>query len=135
MSQENLEIVRRVYGYWTRGDFRSGIEAFDPDVEFEIDATANLTGPVKVRGLAEMGKAWRESLSGWGDFRVGEMARLVEIDDGVIAFNRLEGRGRRSGIVVDQSDRAAIFRFRNNRIVGLRLTTATEAIEAAGLSE
>ena len=135
MTQENVEIVRRIYGYWTRGDFRSGTEAFDPDIEFEIDASVSLSGPVKVRGLAEMGKAWREALSGWGDFRVGEITRLVETDHGVIAFNRLEGRGRRSGIVVDQSDRAAMFRFRNNRIVGLRLTTATEALEAAGLSE
>ena len=135
MSRENVEIVRQLYEYWTRGDFRSGVEVFDPDIEFEIDESVTMGGAVKVRGLAEMGKAWRENLSGWGDFRVGEITRLVETDDGVIAFNRLEGRGRRSGIVVDQSDRAAIFRFRNNRIVGLRLTTATGAIEAAGLSE
>ena len=130
-----MEIVRRIYEYWTRGDFRRGVEAFDPDVEFEIDASVSMSGPVHSRGAAEMGKAWREMLSGWGDFRVGEITRLVEIDDGVIAFNRLEGRGRRSGIVVDQSDRAAIFKFRNDRIVRLYLTTATEALEAAGLSE
>jgi ketosteroid isomerase-like protein len=135
MSRENVEVVRQIYESWTRGDFRGGVEAFDPDIEFEMDASVTMSGPVKVRGLAEMGTAWRESLSGWGDFRVGEIIRLVETEDGVIAFNRLQGRGRRSGIVIDQPDRAAIFTFRNGRIVRLRLTTATEALEAAGLSE
>jgi hypothetical protein len=47
----------------------------------------------------------------------------------------MRGRGRGSGIVIDQADRAAIFTFRNGRIVRLRLTTATEALEAAGLRE
>ena len=80
-------------------------------------------GAVQVRGLAAMGKAWRENLSGWGDFRVGEIIRLVESENVVIAINRMQGRGRRSGIVVDQPDRAAIFTFGNSRIVRLRLTT------------
>ena len=135
MSQENVEVVRRLFEYWTRGDFRSGLEAFDQDVEFEIDASVTPHGRVNARGLAEMGRAWSETLSGWADFRVGEIIRLVETDDGVIAFNRLQGRGRRSGIVVDQPDRAGMFTFRDGRIVRLRLTTATEALEAAGLSE
>ena len=135
MSEENIKIVRQLYEYWTRGDFRSGLEVFDPEIEFEVDASVTPSGRVNVRGLAEMGKAWRETLSGWGDFRVGEIIRLVETADGVIALNRLQGRGRLSGIVVDQPDRAAIFTFRDGRIVRLRLTTATEAVEAAGLSE
>jgi len=33
MSQENVEIVRRVYEGWSCGDF-SETELFDPDIEF-----------------------------------------------------------------------------------------------------
>jgi ketosteroid isomerase-like protein len=136
MSQENVEIVRRLYEYWTRGDFRSGVEeAFDPNVEFGVDATVATTPAVKVRGLAEMAKVWRETLSGWGDFRVGKIDRLVEKGDQVIVFNRLQGRGRRSGAVVEQPDRAAIFTFRDQRVVRLRLTNRAGGLQAAGLSE
>jgi ketosteroid isomerase-like protein len=134
MSQENVEIVRRLYEYWVRGDFRTGIEVFDPNVEYEVDAVVSAT-PAKVRGLAAMGQVWRENMEGWADLRVGEIARLVENEDQVIVFNRLQGRGRRSGVVVEQPDRAAIFTFRDGRIVGLRLTNRAGGLEAAGLRE
>lgn len=133
MSQEYEEIVRRLFEFWTRGDFRSGIEFFDPQIEFEMDASVTPFGQVKVRGVAEMRSAWRENLSGWGDLRVGGITRLVETEGNVVAFTRLQGRGRRSGIVIDQPDRAAIFTFRENRIARLRLTNVAEALEVAGL--
>jgi ketosteroid isomerase-like protein len=134
MSRENVDIVRRLYEHWLRGDFRAGTEAFDPDLDFEIDP-AVAAAPVKVRGIAAMGQVWRENLEGWGDFRVGEIDQLVENEDRVIVFNRLQGRGRRSGAVVEQPDRAAIFTFRDGRIVSLRLTNRAGGLEAAGLSE
>jgi ketosteroid isomerase-like protein len=134
MSQENVEVVRRLYEFWARGDFRSGVEVFDPDVEFEMDSTVHTT-PVKVRGLAEMAKTWRENLSGFGDLRVGEIDRLVENGDQVIVFSRVQGRGRRSGAIVEERDRVAIFTFRDQRIVRLRLTNQAGGVEAAGLSE
>jgi ketosteroid isomerase-like protein len=135
VSEENVEIVRQIYAHWTRGDFRSGVNVFDPDIEFEIDGSVNPSGGIRVRGVAEMSKVWRETLSGWADFRVGEIIRLIETNNDVIAINRLQGRGPRSGIVVDQADRAGIFTFRDGRISRLRLTTATAALKTAGLSE
>ena len=32
MSQENVEVVRRVYDEWGRGNFREGAELYDPHV-------------------------------------------------------------------------------------------------------
>ena len=133
MSEENVGIIRRLYESWTRGDFRSGVDAFDPEIEFVVDASVT-PEPVNVRGVAAMGEAWREALSGWGDFRVGKIDELVETADGAVVFNVLEGRGRRSGAFVDQPARAAIFTFRNGRIVRLRLTDRNQGLEAAGLS-
>jgi ketosteroid isomerase-like protein len=131
---ENVKIVRRLYESWTRGDFRSGVDAFDPEVEFIVDASV-APDPASVRGVAAMGEAWRESLAGWGDFRAGKVERVVETADGVVVFNHLEGRGRISGATVDQPARAAVFTFRNGRIVRLRLTDRSAGLEAAGLSE
>lgn len=125
-------MVARLYEFWARGDFSTGIDAFDPQVEFVVDASVS-PEPVDVRGLAALGDVWRSYLSGWGDFRVGEIEQLVEAEDDVVVFNRLRGRGRRSGAVVEQADRAAIFTFRNGRIMRLRLTDRAAGLEAAGL--
>jgi ketosteroid isomerase-like protein len=35
MSEENVEIVRRVYEGWAQGDF-SKVDDFDPDIDFEM---------------------------------------------------------------------------------------------------
>ena len=35
MSEENVEVVRRVYEGWARGDF-SNVDDFDPDIEFAM---------------------------------------------------------------------------------------------------
>ena len=133
MSGENTETVRRLYERWLQGDF-SPVEAFDPDVEFQVDASVT-TSPTRVRGISAMGQEWRENISGFGDFRVGEIDQLVETGDQIIVFNRLQARGRRSGAVVEQGDRAAIFTFQDGRIVSLRLTNRATGLEAAGLRE
>ena len=133
MSEENAQTVRRLYERWMQGDF-SSVEAFDPNVDFQLDASVT-PSPVRVQGISAMGQAWRENMSGFGDFRVGEMDQLVESGDRIIVFNRLQARGRRSGAVVEQADRAAIFTFRDGRITSLRLTNRAAGLEAAGLRE
>ena len=61
MSQENVQIVRRVYEQWSRGDF-SGGDAFHPEVEFEM---VDWPGRDRSHGLEEMREAWLASLSAW----------------------------------------------------------------------
>ena len=34
MSQENVEIVRRLYEHWARGDFSATTGFFDPEVVY-----------------------------------------------------------------------------------------------------
>jgi ketosteroid isomerase-like protein len=50
MSQENLEIVRRVYEGWSRGDF-SAIDDFDPNIDFEM---VDWPAPARARGIEEV---------------------------------------------------------------------------------
>jgi hypothetical protein len=38
MSRENVEIVRRLFSYWGRGDWRSGGELLDPNCELVFSA-------------------------------------------------------------------------------------------------
>ena len=92
MSQENVEIVRRVYEGWSRGDF-SRSELFDPDVEFEM---IDWPHPAKTQGLAAMREAWLTTLAAWEDFRA-KPEEVTEHGDRILVLNSISGRGRGSG--------------------------------------
>ena len=55
MSRENVEIVRELYAGWAKGDFRAGLDFFDRDLRFIIDAAIT---PTRASGAAsgECGK-------------------------------------------------------------------------------
>ena len=49
MSEENVEIVRRIYVEWERGNLAAAVEWFDPEIAFETfmpDASENVVVPM-----------------------------------------------------------------------------------------
>jgi ketosteroid isomerase-like protein len=92
MSKENVEIVRRVYEGWSRGDF-SQSELFDPDIEFEM---VDWPHPAKSRGLEAMRETWLATLAAWEDFRAVP-SEVIDRGDNVLVLNSISGRGRGSG--------------------------------------
>ncbi len=134
MSQENVEIVRELYADWSKGDFRVGLELFDPELHFSIDGAVTPI-PGEWRGVEGMREAWREQLSAWEHYRTGPIEHLMESGDQVAAFNRMHGRGRHSGAEADSRIWAAVFTFREGKITRLLLTDRQGALEAMGLRE
>ena len=65
-----------------------------------------------------------------------ELDRIIELDDGrVLVFDRQIGRGRASGVVMEQ-EVASLFTFRSGKIVRWDgYWDRADALEAAGLSE
>ncbi|MDQ4040572.1 MAG: nuclear transport factor 2 family protein [Actinomycetota bacterium] len=128
MSSPNAETVRRLYDGWARGDFAVDMDAFDPAVEFEMT-----WGPDRIasRGLDGMAAAWRGYLRVWQDFTTGSIEELVEEGDTIAVLNRIRGRGKHSNVPVEHLN-AAVFTFRDGRIVRLVLTTPEEAMAAVG---
>jgi ketosteroid isomerase-like protein len=127
MSQENVEVVRRVYEGWSRGDF-SGADAFDPDVEFEM---VDWPHPARSRGLDEMRRIWRTTLSAWDDFRA-EPDDFVDCGDNVLVLNSIRGRGKGSGAEVS-AQTATLWTLDAGVVVRLALYWDTAlAAEAAG---
>jgi ketosteroid isomerase-like protein len=128
MSEENVEIVRRVYDGWSRGDF-SQTELFDPDIEFEM---IDWPHPTKSRGIEAMSRAWLTTLSAWDDFRASP-DELVVHGDKVLVLNSISGRGKGSGADVSALT-ATVWTVRHGRVVRLALYWDTEQARAAAES-
>ena len=130
MSQENVEVVRRVYEEWSRGDFSSG-DVFDPDVEFDM---VDWPGQDRSRGIDEMRQAWRASLSAWEDFRA-EPTGFIENGAHVVVPTHVTARGRGSGAAVT-AETATVWTLDSGKVIRLALHwDAAAALEAGGLSE
>ena len=133
MSQENVKIARRIYGGWLRGDFRTGADIFDPDIEFKLRFGLDES---EGRGADALASAWLDYLRSWEDWRTGEITDVIESGDGVVVVSPIRGRGKHSGAEVEIPDAACAFAFQNGKIVRIVLTgSRREALEAVGLSE
>jgi ketosteroid isomerase-like protein len=127
-EDENVEIVRRVYQGWARGDFSEG-EVFDPDIEFDM---VDWPEGMAARGIDEMRRAWRSVLTAWEDFR-SVPEQFIAGGDHVVVINRISGRGVGSGLDVS-ADTASVWRLEDGRVVGLALYwDIDKALKATGL--
>jgi ketosteroid isomerase-like protein len=127
-TEENVEIVRRVYDGWARGDFSHG-EVFHPDVEFEM---VDWPEGRSARGVEEMGRAWRDVLDAWEGFR-SEPREFIPGGDYVVVPNRISARGSGSGLEVS-AETASVWRLDGGKVVYLGLYWDIDrALEAAEL--
>ncbi len=115
MSQENVEIVRRVYEEWSRGDFSAG-EVFDADVEFDM---VDWPGRDRSHGIQEMAEAWQESLAAWDDFRA-EPTDFIEHGPHVVVPTHVTAFGKGSGAAVT-AETATVWTFEAGKVVRLAL--------------
>jgi len=132
MSQENVEIVREVLEAQRRQDWQAFRNLYDPDIAWE-DASG-LWGDWGNRcGFADVQDAfmtWFEAF----EHASFELEDVVDVGDDVVTFIRISGRGRESGLVVDQRI-PTVWTLRDRRVVRVRgYRDEAEALEAAGLS-
>jgi ketosteroid isomerase-like protein len=134
MSQENVELVRSIYAAWERGDF-SRAEWADPDIEYVI-----ADGPTAGawRGLAGMAEAWRDFLKAWEGARAtAEEYRELD-NERVLVLIRRGGRGKTSGLDLEQihARGANLFHVRDGLVTRLVIYHEGEnALADLGLSE
>jgi ketosteroid isomerase-like protein len=136
MSQENVEIVRRMYDAWNRRDEDEMLALTDPEAEYVNSPTA--IEPGTRRGANELLAVTRMQWDFIRDGRI-EIDRIYDRGEEVIALGRLsrlmpEGDMR----IEDQS--LASWTIRDGKIVrteilGFGKAEVEKALEAAGLSE
>jgi ketosteroid isomerase-like protein len=134
MSDENLEIIRRGWTAWLRGDLEALVSDWDPNVIWDTSHFHSWPEGTYV-GVEGIQKFLREWLEVWGEYEI-EIEDVMPTQDGrVISLIAHHGQGGRSGIPMDL-EMAQIATFRDGRIVRFdNYEDRAEALEAAGLSE
>jgi ketosteroid isomerase-like protein len=130
MSEENLEIVRRVFTAFSEGDTAAWLQDMDPDVVLHVEQA----GQGVYRGHEGAIKSlvdWTEDID---DFKVVP-EEFLDNGDYVVVRTRQTGSGKSSGAPME-----GLFWFvcqmRAGKVVRIHvLNTEQEALEAAGLSE
>jgi ketosteroid isomerase-like protein len=138
MSQENVEIVRRLFE-----EFQAGMERGDPGAwaseavadDYEWITDVPIEGRSVWRGgerFVEFVRAWTEDFEDWS-IRV---ERWIDAgDDRVVALTHQSATGKGSGVPVELKV-GQVYELEDGRVARVRnYLSQADALEAAGLSE
>jgi ketosteroid isomerase-like protein len=128
VSQEAVEIVRRVYEAAARRDVATVLELYDPDVELD-NTRLEIAGGVYHGhdGLRTFFREWHEA---WERIEY-DFDELIDAGGHVVAVVTRRGRGRASGAEVELQV-ALVWTVREGKIVRVVwFETREDALEAA----
>jgi ketosteroid isomerase-like protein len=128
MSQENVEIMRRSFEAWARGDVAGVVEAIDDNAVTRPIIGPEWRGP---DGFLEMAADWVE---GFDELTItGE--EFIDAGNHVVVRVRQEGRGASTGVPVEVMF-WFVYTLEDAKIIRCEMfRDRAEALEAAGLSE
>jgi ketosteroid isomerase-like protein len=132
MSQENVEKVRDFIDAYNRRDFDAAVESFDPEIEWVLpEGQSSDSG----RGPDEVKRFWK-GLDETMEELTLEPQEFVDAGDHVATRLRHRGRGKRSGIEIEEELYHQVATFRAGKIVRMEYFAEwAEALKAAGLSD
>jgi ketosteroid isomerase-like protein len=130
MSQENVEIVRRLIEACNRRDWDAMLETGDPEIEIVTLMTGTHRGHAGWRRVVEQ---MAEEVSGF-QFVPEDLIDVGQ--DRVVAVTRWIGTGRTSGIAVPDTPIGFVYTLRGGLVVRQESFRNTdEALQAVGLAE
>ena len=137
MSQENVEVVRRVYDAVGRRDAATILELYDPEVEFRFarGTVADRIGSQHVysghAGLREFDSELREAFTNFET----NYEELIDAGERVVSVSRYSGQGRESGVEVRGPIQFGVWTIQNGKVMRAEWFANRElAFDAAGLS-
>ena len=136
MSQENVEIVQRIYEAAARRDEMAAFEVYAEDIVWDMShwRRAFLYSQPIYHGHEGVRDAWREGLSAFSEIDF-EIKDLVDAGDRVLVVVAERERGRASGVPVKASH-LAVWMLSDGKVTGLQVfDDRQQALEAAGLPE
>jgi ketosteroid isomerase-like protein len=142
MSQENVELVRRLLEMFARREHEAVFAFYDTEIEWDTtnlgegawSGFADLAGIY--RGHDGVRTYWRRWLEAWTDLEF-EVHDVLDAGDDVVGLIRNQRQwGRNSGIATDMPPYGLVFTIRNGKVVRWRsFPNERSALEAAGLRE
>ena len=128
-SGSNQDIVRSIYA--AVGEGRMPLELLDPQIE--LDLSERIFNPAVYRGHEGARQFYGEIEEIWGDSWLSVPEQMFESGEQVVAFVRSRGRGKSSGVEVEDTS-ANVWTIRDGKAIAYRLyRDHDEALEAAGL--
>ena len=133
MSEENVEIVRRMIAAFVEDDYERLLELFDPQIEYDVSRTSPESRVA--HGHEELAEVIEQCLATWDDHRL-ELVELIDAgDERVVALMREYGKMKGSDTWVEHRV-GVLFTLRDGRITRYEeYQDKAGALEAAGLSE
>ena len=134
MSQENVEVLRKWYEAWNRGDRDTAFNNLEPEFELQLPEGGMNVGTVQ--GREGVTRLVRDYLEVFDFFRI-EPEQFFEAGDRIVVFVRTPARGKDSSVEVEFRP-AHVWTMRAGKGVRLEVFPFPErqkALEAVGLSE
>jgi ketosteroid isomerase-like protein len=131
MSREKVEIVRKVWEAWERGDLSAWLDLMSDDLVSRRHAGFDKTTYYGKEGFLEQAAEWTEGFAGWS----ATAEEFIDAGDQVVVRNRHTGRGERSGVPIEM-DFWFVHTVNEGKVVQVDMfVNEGEALEAAGLRE
>jgi ketosteroid isomerase-like protein len=131
MSQENVDKARDFIAAYNRRDFDAAVESFDPEIEWVLPARQSSDS---CRGPEEVKRFWEGIDETFEELRLHPQ-EYVDAGDRVATRLRHSGRGKESGLEIDEELYHQVATFRDGRIVRMEYFAEwSEALEAAGVT-
>jgi ketosteroid isomerase-like protein len=131
MSQESVDVVRRMYDAFQSGDAEGAVDHFAPDVT--VDATTRPDGEVG-KGRESLWKiitSWVTAFEEWSE----EIEEIRDLGDHVLVAATQRGRGKGSGVETELRY-ALLYRVEDGKISGMTFyDDVAGALEAVGRRE
>jgi ketosteroid isomerase-like protein len=135
MSQQNVDVVRRVSDAYNRRDVEAMLNELHPEIEWQPWLQVQLGGGATVyRGHQGVREGIRDGEDAFSDVQA-DLSEVRDLGERAVAIGHLRGRGKESGALTE-SELAWIVEFKSGKVIRVReYLDPKEALEAAGLSE
>lgn len=132
MSRANIELLRRSYDAFNRGDLDAAFEILGPDLEWLPPEEAPTAGTYRgSEGAKAEVTVWTEPFD---DFR-WEIKEIVDAGEHILVRGLMSGRGKSSGVEVN-TEEFHVWTVSGERPVRMQMfLDKAKALAAAGLEQ
>jgi ketosteroid isomerase-like protein len=133
MSEEHVELARRGFAAYNRGDLEGALELWAPNAVWDWSNSRGFDAGV-FRGRDEIRAFWERIRAAFEEVRF-ELVEVLDVEDDLMIVENVAYMRGRDGVAV-QAHSAWLITFRDGEQASLTLhQTKQDALEAAGLSE